>query len=227
MQKIQRRLEGMIRGNTKIMSAVLIAAMTVTAMTPLMTAAKEEHGTAADASDSASSEETADDAAGASSSEASDAPAGTSQEETEAAAPAASRTIKTNLLESFNTGFEGADGSGNVYWWNDSAWKQVHTVRTAYQDSGIAKPSADSGDYYLTVSPESETKQAQAQLCSADIAKLMKAGKTYEYTCYVRLAKGETEGKVTLAVNSISSDWSTVKSATVVQDQEQQLSDRE
>ena len=49
MQKIQRRLEGMIRGNTKIMSAVLIAAMTVTAMTPLMTAAKEEHGTAADA----------------------------------------------------------------------------------------------------------------------------------------------------------------------------------
>lgn len=131
------------------------------------------------------------------------------------------RTIGTNLLSSFNTDFEGAGSDGAVYWWNDRSWKQELVKRTAYGD--VTAPSASCGSYYLKVMPGGNKEKAQAQVCSSKIAGLMPAGATYEYTYYVKLADDTAEGNVTLSVNSVSSDWSSVKSAAITKDKEETL----
>lgn len=113
------------------------------------------------------------------------------------------RVIEENLLQSFNTDFEGADGSGNLYWWNDSSWTGV--PQKAYGDD--EKATEASGNAYMEVN-------GKAQICSGDIA--MEPKGFYEFSFYAKAVDGS--GTVDLQVTSINSDWSSQVAADVTYD---------
>ena len=123
------------------------------------------------------------------------------------------RVITSNILSDYNTSFEGVNGDGNLYWWNDASWSQAGIPRKAYGDS--AKPSSDCGDYYVQVNA-AESAKAQCQIAGDKIAALIKGGKTYEYSYYAKLAEGEDSGEVTFNVLGDFSNSATVTPDKVV-----------
>ncbi len=127
----------------------------------------------------------------------------------------AAEPVQTNVLTDYNTAFEGADDSGNLYWWNDANWSPENIARVAYGDS--AKPSPDSGDYYLSVTADS-SGVGTAQVAAADIAKLLPAGAEGAFSFYAK-AEGDTEdGAISLNITSASADWSSSQGAAITWD---------
>ncbi len=128
-----------------------------------------------------------------------------------AAAVSESREIPENLLANYNTDFEGADGSGNLYWWNGADWHSV--ARSTYR-ADEAKPEGGGTGYLRLI--------GTVQLANGDLAKTIRPEVTYEFSFFARAAAG-AGGKVSLIVASASSDWSSTVQAEVAYDGETSL----
>lgn len=126
---------------------------------------------------------------------------------------ATDRVITNNVLTNFNTSFEGADGEGKLYWWNDLSWSP--SLLTPYGE--MAKPSDDCGDNYMLTT-------GGCQFGNADLASIITSGSTYEYTYYAKLADAEASGDLDLVITGATSDWSATAAATVTPDEDVTLS---
>ncbi len=111
--------------------------------------------------------------------------------------------IASSLISEFNDNFEGADGNGNLYWWNDASWSPAKLKRIAYGESESPSPSC--GAYYAKAISSGEA--SQIQICHSNIAAALSSGTKYVYTYW---AKSDTPGTLKLNVNGAASDWSAV-----------------
>ncbi|WP_310601674.1 endo-1,4-beta-xylanase [Anaerosporobacter sp.] len=103
----------------------------------------------------------------------------------------AARTITQNVLDSKNTNFEGADGSGVPYWWYNSS-ATLSLSDDCYEGSKSMKvvPSAV-GSYVGAASNMTDS---------------LETGVEYEYSYYAKLAEPATQGQVALVLNYIYAD---------------------
>ena len=132
------------------------------------------------------------------------------------------RNIVTNLLADYNTGFEGVDGGGAIYWWNDAGWTQEGIERIAHPTE---KPFSNSENYYVKVKASDASAKAILQVGGGDsIAKLFEKGATYELSYYARLDDGAAEGDVTLSIASMTKGYGEWKEVSVQKDVEETLS---
>ena len=131
------------------------------------------------------------------------------------------RNIVTNLLADYNTGFEGADAGGAIYWWNDAGWTQKGIERIAHPTE---KPFSNSENYYVKVKASNPSDKAILQVGNENIAKLFQKGATYELSYYARLDGDATEGDVTLSIASMTKGYGDKKEVSVQKDVEEPLS---
>ena len=103
------------------------------------------------------------------------------------------RTIKTNLIENFLTNFE-QEG-----WWNGASWSGYGDDIILMDYAVDEAPADDCGEKYVAVN-------SVIQLNHSSVFQAIPAGKTYEYSYWV---KADTDGtKVTPQIQQHSSDWS-------------------
>lgn len=135
------------------------------------------------------------------------------------------REINQNVLNDYNTNFEGIGDDGGLYWWSDNNWSKNAVPREAYGDG--EQPGSDCGAYYVKVLSQDGNK-AQCQFCWTALASIIEGGATYSFTSYMKVAPESTvkTGNVGLVVNGASSDWSQVDSAVVTFDKEYTLNDK-
>ena len=132
------------------------------------------------------------------------------------------RNIVTNLLANYNTGFEGVDDSGAIYWWSDAGWNQKGIERIAHPNE---KPFSNSENYYVKVKASDVSDKAILQVGGGEqIAKLFEKGATYELSYYARLDDDATEGDVTLSIASMTKEYNEWKAVSVQKDVEETLS---
>lgn len=131
------------------------------------------------------------------------------------------RNIVTNLLADYNTGFEGADAGGAIYWWNDAGWTQKGIERIAHPTE---KPFSNSENYYVKVEASNPSDKAILQVGNENIAKLFQKGATYELSYYARLDGDAAEGDVTLSIASMTKEYNEWKAVSVQKDVEETLS---
>lgn len=131
------------------------------------------------------------------------------------------RNIVTNLLADYNTGFEGADDGGAIYWWNDAGWTQEGIERIAHPTE---KPFSNSENYYVKVKASDASAKAILQVGNENIAKLFQKGATYELSYYARLDGDATKGDVTLSIASMTNGYDERKEVSVQKDVEETLS---
>lgn len=132
------------------------------------------------------------------------------------------RNIVTNLLANYNTGFEGVDDSGAIYWWSDAGWNQKGIERIAHPNE---KPFSNSENYYVKVKASDVSDKAILQVGGGEqIAKLFEKGATYELSYYARLDDDATEGDVTLSIASMTKEYNEWKAVSVHKDVEETLS---
>lgn len=132
------------------------------------------------------------------------------------------RNIVTNLLANYNTGFEGVDDSGAIYWWSDAGWNQKGIERIAHPNE---KPFSNSENYYVKVKASDVSDKAILQVGGGkQIAKLFEKGATYELSYYARLDDDATEGDVTLSIASMTKEYNEWKAVSVQKDVEETLS---
>ena len=131
------------------------------------------------------------------------------------------RNIVTNLLANYNTGFEGVDDSGAIYWWGDAGWSQKGIEQIAHPTK---KPFSNSENHYVKVKASNDSDKAILQVGDENIAKLFEKGATYELSYYARLDGGATEGDVTLSIASMTKGYGEQKEVSVQKDVEEPLS---
>jgi len=119
--------------------------------------------------------------------------------------------ILDNVLNKYNTSFEGGPAANQIYWWNDASWSQNNIIRQAY--IGAEALNSDCGQYYAKCTSDGGAIPT-AQVCAADIATMIVGGKEYTYTYYAKLADGSSSGDVSLIVKGIASDWSSSSETT-------------
>ncbi len=127
----------------------------------------------------------------------------------------AAEPVQANVLTDFNTEFEGADDSGNLYWWNDANWSPANIARMAYGEADQA--SSESGDYYLEVTAD-DSGVGTAQVAAADIAKLLPAGAEGVFSFYAKAVGDTKDGTISLNITSASADWSSSQGAAITWD---------
>ena len=144
---------------------------------------------------------------------------------TTAKADEKTREINQNILNDYNTNFDGVSDSGSLWWWNDNNWSPTGIPREAHKDG--EQPGSDCGGYYVKVLSQNGNA-AQCQMCAGPLAALIEGGATYSYSYFAKVSPESTvkTGNITLVVNGATSDWSKVDSAIVTPDKEYTLSDK-
>lgn len=133
------------------------------------------------------------------------------------AADSERRDIQMNILQEFNTDFEGADEEGVPYWWNNSSWNSSTLTQKVYMSDEPRLNS--SGNSYMEVVPEDNGVSA-VQINNKDIAVLLESGSTYEFSFYAKAVSG------TVNLEVLSHDnWASQQSATVIYDEPVELND--
>lgn len=130
------------------------------------------------------------------------------------------RVISNNVLSEYNPGFEAADFSGKLYWWNDANWSSTNLSRVAYGSS--AKPATDCGSYYVHVKDGGAV--GTCQIMNGNLTKIFESGVIYEYSYWARLGAGETSGTADLTIKSMTSSYGNQLTATLVPDKDVSLS---
>ena len=103
------------------------------------------------------------------------------------AADSERRDIQMNILQEFNTDFEGADEEGVPYWWNNSSWNSSTLTQKVYMSD---EPRLNRlGNSYMEVVPEDNGVSA-VQINNKDIAVLLESGSTYEFSFYAKAVSG-------------------------------------
>ena len=117
-----------------------------------------------------------------------------------------------NVIEKYNSNFEGVNGEGALWWWSDRGWKPNFVAQAAYNDG--EQPDAECGKFYGKAT-SNNGDEAQCQFAYKDLAAAMQAGATYNYSFWAKIADDSAvkEGTLKLVVNAASEDWSDVESA--------------
>ena len=127
------------------------------------------------------------------------------------ASVAKEEVVLANVIEKYNSNFEGTGSNGALHWWNDRAWKPDCLNQVAYGEG--EQPNAECGKFYAKAISKGD--EAQCQFAYKDLASAIQGGVPYNYSYYARIADDSEvkDGTVKLVINAANEGWSDVESA--------------